>query len=203
MSRWLPVALVVGALASPSVAAAQTVEFGIKGGLSFANIPQLAEFFEDQGADDVGSRTGAVFGAHVAFDLTDGIAIQPEVLFTQRGFQGEAPFDLGDFAAELDYLDIPVLVRLGAGDSGLTLVAGPSFNFNVRATGTAEDQDDEDLGDDIEDLDIGLVFGAGYYGTVLIIEGRFEEGLTKVATFSGSDTNRNRTFMVMAGVRFR
>jgi hypothetical protein len=190
-------------LSTPALTFAQTVEFGIKGGLSFGNIPQLAELFEDEGASEVGYRTGFTFGGHLAFPLSDMLAIQPEVFFTQRGLQGEAPFDLGDFAAELDYIDLPVLLRVGAGDSGFTLLAGPSFNFNVGATGTAEDQDDEDIGDDIEDFELGLVVGAGFYGRTLIVEGRFQEGLTNVATFDVDEDNRNRSFMVLVGVRFR
>jgi hypothetical protein len=203
MNARLSTVLAIVLLATPAITSAQTAEFGIKGGLSFANVPELADFFEDAGADEVGYRTGVTFGGHLAFDLTDTMAIQPEVLFTQRGFSGEGPDDF-DFGANLDYIDFPVLLRFGAGDSGLTVLAGPSFNFNIRAVGTAEDQDDEDIREDIETFDLGLVAGVGFYGRSLIVEGRFQEGLTNIATFEDADDdNRNRSFMMLVGVRFR
>jgi hypothetical protein len=50
------------------------------------------------------------------------------------------------------------------------------------------------------------VLGAAYYGSNVLVEGRFQQGLTNVADFGDSfaaeDTYRNRTISVMFGIRF-
>jgi hypothetical protein len=84
--------------------------------------------------------------------------------------------------------------------------AGPSFNFNIRAKGTEEGEPDEDIKDDIETFEFGLVIGAGFYGSILIVEGRYQEGLTNVvkSTFIDDDESyRNRSFAALVGIRFR
>ena len=62
--------------------------------------------------------------------------------------------------------------------------------------------DEQDFKDEIEDVDVGLVVGAGYYGGLLILEARYEEGLTNVATRPASESYNDRTFVGMIGIRF-
>jgi hypothetical protein len=210
MLRLARLALALSIAAAPAAAAAAQPEGGIKGGVTFANIPKLADLFEEASglvlgeAADVGQRVGIAVGGYVAFNITNVFAIQPEVLYVQRGLSGDAPLGPGTFALELDYLDAALLVRLGASATGFKVLAGPSFNFNVRAVGTAENEDDEELGDEIEGLGMSIVTAAGYYGNAFIVEGRYEEGLTNVAAFEGVDDSfRHRVFMVLAGWRIR
>ena len=49
--------------------------------------------------------------------------------------------------------------------------------------------------------------GAGYYGSFFLLEGRYQEGLTDIADFdeelgTTDDSYRNRSVVVMVGVRF-
>jgi hypothetical protein len=198
--------MVVAALALafwPDVALAQRVEAGLKGGVVLASIPKLAEVLEEEGAEDVGSRAGFTAGAFVAFDLSDTIAIQPEVLYTQRGFRGDLPAGQGSFGSDLEYIDVPVLVRVGpASGRGFHVLGGASFNFLISAEGFIDDET-EDIEDDTEGLDIGLVFGVGYYGTTFIVEGRYQEGTTNIVKDGDVDGSyRNRAFVALVGFRF-
>ena len=166
-------ALLAASLAVPAVAAAQGVEVGLKGGVVFSQLPEYMDTLRDFGADDVQGRTGVVFGAHVAFPITSNFAVQPEALYTQRGIKAFLPSQ-GDFQLQADYLDVPVLLRFGpVSGGGFQLLAGPSFNFNTRAKLVFRDFDDdeEDIADDVEDLDVGIVLGAGYYGANFLVEG--------------------------------
>ena len=187
-----------------SLASAQTMDWGVKGGVTFADVPKVAALFEDEGAVDLGYRVGFTAGGFVGTGLNSVFAIQPEVLYAQKGFKGRDPFNRSPFTFELDYIDIPVLVRMGP--PGFKVLAGPSFNFNISAKGTEEGEPDEDLKDEIEPFEFGLVIGAGFYGSILIVEGRYQEGLTNVtkSTFIDNDESyRNRTFAILAGIRFR
>jgi Outer membrane protein beta-barrel domain len=190
-----------------SMVSAQTVDWGIKGGVIFADVPKVSALFEDEGAVDLGYRVGVTAGGFVGIGLNSALAIQPEVLFAQKGFKGKDPFDSAAFGFNLDYIDIPVLIRVGpSGGEGFHLLAGPSFNFNIRAKGTEDGEPDEDFKDEIEPFEFGLVVGAGFYGSVLIVEGRYQEGLTNVAkaTFIDDDESyRNRSFAALVGIRFR
>jgi hypothetical protein len=207
MSRLFTTTVAMGLVFASSIVSAQTVDWGIKGGVIFADVPKVSALFEDEGAVDLGYRVGFTAGGFVGIGLNSALAIQPEVLFAQKGFKGRNPFENGRFEFQVDYIDVPVLIRVGgSGGLGFQVLAGPSFNFNIRAKGTAEGDPDEDLKDDIEPFEFGLVVGAGFYGRVLIVEGRYQEGLTNVVktTFIDDDESyRNRSFAALVGIRFR
>ena len=112
-------------------------------------------------------RIGAVVGGHVAFSLGGIVALQGEVLYTQKGLKAKAPSGIDeDVEFKFDYINVPVLLRLGlTGGTGLQFLVGPSFNFNTSAKVAFEGlfDDEEDIKDEVEDIEIGLVLGAGYY----------------------------------------
>lgn len=191
---------------APGLASAQTFDGGVKGGLTFTDIPKLAEDLEDAGADQVEWRTGRALGGFIAIGLTDSLAFQPELLWTQKGLKGREPLLDSELKVEFDYLQLPVLVRLGPSNGqGIHVLAGPSFNFLTRARAIEEGTfgEDEDIKDETEEMDIGLVVGLGYYGRLLLVEARFEEGLRNVPKFPEDDENyRHRAFMILGGIRF-
>ena len=59
---------------------AQT-KFGIKGGVNFSSL-------STEGDNDLDSKTGIYMGATVAFPVTDNIRVQPELLFSTKGYSG-------------------------------------------------------------------------------------------------------------------
>jgi len=204
----MAVVFVLSQVCLTGVAAAQGVEVGVKGGFTFADIPNYAELIDDDGGN-AEMRVGAVVGGHLGFALGRVIGLQTEVLYKQKGLKASAPEGIDESVTlKLDYIEVPVLLRFGPmGRNGLQFLVGPSFNFNTRARVVLEGMfdDEEDVKDGFEDFELGLVLGAGYYGSPLIIEGRYEEGLTGIADdpgFSEADTYRNRTFMVLMGFRF-
>lgn len=206
MARLITTLLALAVAAGPGLATAQTFDGGVKGGGSFADLPNLAADLEDAGATDVEWRWGRVLGGFVAIGLTDNLAFQPELLWTQKGLKGQDPLLDTELRLELDYFQIPLLARFGPEDGrGFHVLAGPSINFlsEAHAYEVGVFSGDEDIKDETEAVDIGLVVGLGYYGRLLLVEGRFEEGLRNVPKFPEDDENyRNRAFMILGGIRF-
>ena len=204
MSRHIAVILVAGLLCLPGLARAQ--EVGIKGGITFADIPNFGDVLDDEGFDSVKGRMGIVIGGHVGIPLSGLFTLQPEVLYTQRGIEADVPFVDETFKFNLDYLDVPVLLRVGR-SNGFQFLVGPSFNFNTGATIKSEGivDEEEDFKDEVEDVEVALVLGAGFYGRLLILEGRYQEGLTNIAEFDEfefQEDYKNRSFTLLIGVRF-
>lgn len=189
--------------ALPTLASAQTVSNltgGIKGGISFGDVPNVSKDFDDAGLD-VGKRMGFVIGGFVAMPFDDYFGLQIEGLYTQKGFDGE---DLNDsFGFHFDYIDIPVLLRLQTQRTGgFYGLVGPSFNFNIAAKAVAENLPDVDIKDQTESFEMALVFAAGYRYGMFGIEGRYMEGLTNIAKESDTDA-KTRTFAILASFRIK
>ena len=199
-----PTVLALALASMPGLASAQTFDAGVKGGASFTDIPHFGEDLEE-GPTTRKYRLGAALGGFVAIGLADVIAFQPELLWVQKGLESK-PFLGATLDVNLDYLEVPLLVRLGpSSGQGFHVLAGPSINFltSARASVEGEFGEDEDIKDDTESIDIGLVLGLGYYGRLLLFEGRYEEGLRNVAKSTDNDESlRNRAFMLLMGVRF-
>lgn len=98
-----------------STAAAQGIDIGIKAGF---NSSQLNGY---KGSEN---RTGLVGGLFAVLNPGGPLAIQPELLFVQKGQR----FKFGSIT--LNQLSIPVLLRYEL-FSPLSLVAGPIFNFRL------------------------------------------------------------------------
>jgi hypothetical protein len=203
MPKVLTTALALILACAPGLATAQTFDGGVKGGGSFSDIPKFGEALEE-GPTNRRYQLGAALGGFVAIGLTDVIAFQPEVLWVQKGLETN-PVLGATLDVSLDYIEVPLLVRLGpSSGQGFHVLAGPSINFLTRARASVEGEfgEDEDIKDDTETLDIGLAV-AWPHGRLLLFEGRYEEGLSNVPKSTGDDeTYRNRTFMLLMGIRF-
>jgi Outer membrane protein beta-barrel domain len=188
----------VMAVASISTPAWAQVGGGIKAGVNLASISG----FNDEG-DSTSQRTGLVVGGFLTAGLAPMLALQPEVLFSMQGSKLHFS-DSGiatDATAKLDYLQVPVLLRIGnSGKDAASVygIAGPTFGFLMSA-----DQDGEDVKDQLKNTDIGMAVGVGVSLSRLLAEGRYTYGLTdlnKVAEPSGA--NRNRVISIFIGLAF-
>jgi hypothetical protein len=197
--------LVVGLVVflMPTLSAGQSVTGGAKAGVIFADVPNFGDVMESSTA----MRTGLVAGGFLTWGISGGFAVQPEVLYAQKGMKLDEP---GVSASvELSYLDVPVLARytFGKGSTRGYVFGGPSFNFKLdaKAKSSFEGQDEEeDIGEDIESFEFALVVGAGVEFGHFLVEGRFSEGLTNLAKDDEDleETLKNRTFAILAGFRF-
>lgn len=198
----LPIALAAAlAVCAATASAQEPVTLGVKAGLNFStiNIDEEVEFFE------ASTRTGLVVGLFASAPLTPRIALQPEVLYSQKG----AKFDDADATLNLDYLEIPVLadIRLTEGPARVSFMVGPSFAFRSRArldVGEGEEEESEDFADQIESVDVGLVTGVAVTSGQFVVDGRYTWGLSNVGKEDAlEEDSRNRTLSITVGWRFR
>lgn len=104
----------------------------------------------------------------------------------------------------IDYLQIPVLLRLNAGSSspnGFAAfgVIGPAIEFKI-----ADEVEGFTLDDGFEGADVSLLFGGGIEVARIIVEGRYEKGLRRINnTFSDFSEIKKQSFTILFGVRFK
>jgi hypothetical protein len=184
-------------------AAAQSVQGGIKGGVSFNTLDGLSKAVTELSGVDVDQRTNWVLGGFVKFNMGSFFAIQPEVLYVRKGAKAAATGLLTESVKfNLDYIDIPVLLRVQTGkSSGFYVVGGPSFGINITAE-TETDSGTEDISDDINGNDTGIVVGAGFDLAHILIEGRYTQSLSSILKDDNDPSIKNRTVSVLFGVRF-
>jgi len=183
-------------------ASAQDVSWGIKGGVNFATLSA-----DTDPGPDFGYRIGLVAGAFFTWPIASHFDIQPEGLFSQQGASLKAT-GLDSVTVKLDSVVVPVLVRyrLRSSGTGLVVFGGPSIGFNVQAKATADIGDQsisDDFKDDVEDVDYGVVFGAGWEGGRFLLDARYSWGLSVLSTDpNDADQAKHRVISVLAGVRF-
>jgi len=101
------------------------LHIGAKAGINYSNIYDAET--EEMNAD---AKVGYVFGGFVHIPLGTLFGLQPEVLFSQRGFQGEGTF-LGnnyELTRTTNYIDVPLLLAVKPTEI-ISILAGPQFSY--------------------------------------------------------------------------
>ncbi len=202
-------AVTVFLLFSPArLRADETFGVGAHGGASFSN-QIFSNGFGISGvtAPTNNMRTGFFGGAYLRLPVFFFLSLQPELNYVQRGFVG-ASAGVGLFTTQLDYVELPVLLRaeVDLGPVQPYAVAGPSFALAVNraisgsAIGTVANGDISSL---VREFELGLYFGAGLefpLGDVLAlsIEGRYYRGLTDTSVSGLGEYNTG--FLALAAL---
>jgi hypothetical protein len=194
----------VGILLAPGSGAAQGVRAGVLGGVTFSNLSNLRNAIDFGGPVDIKSRTGVMIGPFVAFPMNETVALQVEALYATKG---ATPTDgTNEVEIKLAYVDLPFLLCIAPRSiRRFHFLIGPSVNFNVSAKtiDVIPTEVEEDVKDEIQNAEFGLVFGAGVTLRRLLVEGRYSAGLTDIAdTPQVSAAIRNRAFTMLVGLRF-
>ena len=102
--------------------------FGLKAGLNYSNV------YDSKGEEFTsGAKFGLAAGVALAIPITKYIGIQPEVLFSQKGFNGKGKV-LGSnysFTRTTDFVDVPLLFQFKPSEF-ISIVAGPQVAFLIR-----------------------------------------------------------------------
>jgi len=132
----LGAAALTAALFGAPRAQAQSLRFGIKGGANLANLAgNLTN--QNQYKNRFGFHGGALLNIGLVDD--DFFAIQPEVLYSQKGFNyqgGSLTVGSSTFAStggvRYDYIDVPVLLRLKT--NGVFFELGPQYSYLLQVS---------------------------------------------------------------------
>ncbi|MBP6909192.1 MAG: PorT family protein [Candidatus Saccharicenans sp.] len=199
------------------------IGFGIKGGINNSKIL----FSPSDSFSNQDYRRGASFGVFFTFNL-GRLGLQPEVLYSRRGLDFEMlitpPIGADPTAyfapctARLDYIEIPVLVRLNIIPLGPVKVyafGGPSYGILLKAKldiTTGGQTDTENIKSDFKDSALAIVGGLGVDLKIpllfrVTLEARYHYGLDNILSDTSSwlemtDKARNSGFSIMAGLSF-
>lgn len=166
---------------------------GIKGGGSLSILTEV---------DNADVRPGFAGGLFTQFKLpVTGLSVQPEVLYTQKGFEEEE----GDGSVELDYIEVPVLIKFNLPIPAKLIkpnvYVGPYAAYNINAE---LDLGGATAGDDaISDYDYGIVAGGGLDINKFSFEIRYTGGIENVFEDSFATTDdKNEVLSVLIGFKF-
>ena len=190
-------------LVTISTTYAQGITGGLKAGMNIANV---------HGDDVIGpyyeSKMGFCAGGFITFKVANIIAIQPEILYTQKGTKWEEEFvgETWKITYNFNYLEIPVLLKVIMPIQGMIkphLFVGPYFAYNLTAKVKTR-YNGLDFDEVIKDSDFGAVFGGGIdFGLPagkIVFDARYSLGLTTIDE-EGPDV-KNNVFSFMLGYAF-
>jgi len=102
--------------------------FGIKAGLNFANV------YDEQGEEfRADGKTGFAGGVFMTIPLGEVFGVQPEVLFSQKGFKATGSL-LGTnygLTRTTNFIDVPLYFTVKPLPL-LTILAGPQFSYLIQ-----------------------------------------------------------------------
>jgi hypothetical protein len=211
MKTFVRMALPLALLIAVPLQAQTTI--GVKGGINVANVSTDDPDFEDLNE----SKTGFVGGAYANFGLGGVFAIQPELLYSQKGFKWKE-FDV-EPQFKVNYFEIPVLLKAQFPMEMIrpAVYAGPVVSFETSCKlGFAQDEISADFDCDSTEAgaadrkttEFGAVFGANldlFVGpVVLTVDGRYQLGLTDLNDNPDTpdESVKNKVWQFMAGVGF-
>ncbi len=164
-----------------------TFSVGLEAGANFATL--VGSDVTNVGGT-LNSKLGFVGGGFLSLNFGNSFAIRPEVLYEQKGtaINGQTT------TPELDYIEVPVLLKLSLGTPMVNpgILIGPSFGWNVLAQNLGS-------GTSVSSSDIGLVGGVEVDIDKFLVNGRYELGLDNVTQNSKV---QNGTFTFLVGYSF-
>ncbi len=153
-------------------------------------------------------KMGLHIGAVAEFEITEQFTFQPELVFSMQGTKyddGSSIDGLGgldDPRLKLTYINVPLMAKYYVTES-VNIQVGPQVGFLMSANSSGFFGDDDvDVKDNMNSLDYGVNFGAGYvmdFG--LFIDARYNLGLANTRD-SDNITIKNNVISVSVGYFF-
>jgi len=182
------------------------LHFGAKAGINISNIYDS----QDQQFEAT-SKVGFVGGGFISIPIGTYLGVQPEVLFSQKGFSGNGSF-LGtnyEFTRTTNSLDIPIYLQFKPVPY-TTLLFGPQYSFllsqkdQFRAGGLSQEDEDQFSNDNIRKNIFGLAAGLDINIRSFVLGGRVAWDLQNNHGDGTSDTPRYKNVwgQITGGFRF-
>jgi hypothetical protein len=156
--------------------------YGVKGGLNFSNIYSTKL--------NTNFKQGFHAGVYAKFNLII-LGIQPELLFSQRGYVEENVKDV-----TLNYIDIPVMLKLKILPM-ITLDLGPQFSYLVNSS-TKGIGNVLTVQPDFKNAETSAAFGASAQVWRIGASARYIVGLSELEK---AITSKNQQFQVSLSLK--
>ncbi len=183
----------------------EKIQIGAKIGMNYANV------YDSEGEEfDADPKLGMAAGVFLAIPIGTYIGIQPEVLFSQKGFKATGSI-LGEeykFTRTTNYIDIPIYLALKP-SSFLTIVAGPQFSYLMSRKDDFEssflntEQEDEFDNENIRKNTLGASLGLDININHFVIGARAAWDLQDNKGDGTSSTPRYKNTWLQATVGFK
>ena len=149
-------------------------------------------------ADDSESRIGLVAGAELEYQISDIFSISGGALYSQQVCEWSE--DGSTRTNKLDYINIPILANVYV-VKNLAVKVGlqPAFNVNSKAKASQGDSSVQGSIEGIKTFDFSIPIGLSYEYKNIVIDGRYNFGLTKVSKYADS---KNSVFQITLGYKF-
>lgn len=179
--------------------AREELKVGIKAGINYSNV--YSESGDDYVAD---GKVGFAGGVFVSIPLNQLIGIQPELLYSQKGFKTEGTFFDGKVTS--NHLDLPVHLQIKPTEN-ISLLVGPQLSYLLSTKYEIDGLslvDEEDLEDENNRATFGISAGVDFTVQNFLISARGSWDLSKFnKDNSTSDINyKNQLFQITLGYRF-
>ncbi len=105
--------------------ASNRVSLGLKFGANLSNV------YDTEGEEfEADAKLGMATGLFITLPITHFFGVQPELLFSQKGYRGSGSVLGSDYSFKrtTNYIDVPLLLTFRTGDY-LTLLFGPQYSF--------------------------------------------------------------------------
>ena len=163
---------------------------------------------------DKSVKVGGLAGIEFEYQLTPMFSLAAAANYTIQGAQWSdysvAGMDLKDITMELQYVNVPIVLNAYL-FQGFAVKAGLQFGLLTSAKTSMETKnvpgftdgkhESEDFKKECKKLDISIPFGASYEFSNVVIDARYNLGLTKINK-EGSDACKNSVFMLTFGYKF-
>ncbi len=179
--------------------------FGAKAGLNMSN-------FRFSGANATANKEGQksaigfAIGGFAAFEISDKLTFQPELLFSMQGAKHSesgttlrgSSYNYED-TFKMSYINIPLIAKYYVTDA-INIQFGPQIGFLMsakddytRTNGGSTESGSTDIKDEYRSIDFGVDFGAGYKLDNLSFDLRYNLGLGDIIEIRPSSDN-NKAF---------
>jgi len=183
----------------------EKLTFGVKAGANLSNV------YDSQGEQfNADPKLGLAAGVFVALPLGKYFGIQPEILFSQKGYKGSGSI-LGSnysFSYTSNYIDVPLLLAFKP-ISLITVVVGPQYSFLVKDNYTFNsalinvDQEYEFENDNIRKNTLSFLGGIDFNLNRIVIGTRVGWDLQANKGDGTSETPRYKNIWYQATIGFR
>lgn len=161
-------------------------------------------------------KAGFVAGVEAEYQITPVISVAAGLLYSIQGTRWEDLETIGegyrsmskDHMFDLSYLNIPIVANFYVA-KGFALKAGvqPGFLLDSKKKETYYDAQNREVkaSDDIEGIkkfDLSIPLGASYEFNNVVIDARYNLGLTKVCLGDENKASKNSVIQVTVGYKF-
>ncbi|MCG2587038.1 outer membrane beta-barrel protein [Rhodohalobacter sulfatireducens] len=184
-----------------------SVRIGITGGIGIAN--KLGGDYTAGSRQDflMGISAGITFPFVLPYSIKTGI--ETGIFYTQKGFLNPSANRFDGETVLLDYVEVPVLVRLHYDVTPMIkpkIVGGIYSAFRANAEVLQNDGDRIDLNENTKAVDIGLMAGVGsdflIQSTSISLQVRYGVSISPIFKGNFSGNERLGYLSLMAGFRF-